>query len=225
MSWNDFNTADEQREFDVIPKNTLVKVRMTIKPGGYDDPQQGWNGGYATYSEKTGAIYLECEFVVLDGPYARRKIWSQIGLHSERGPEWGNMGRAFVKGLLNSAHGLDPKDMSPQAIQARCIQGFHNLDGVSFVAKVSIEKDQYGEPRNVIKLAVAADHKDYDAVMNGAHVQPTSAPASHTSDMPMRPHSPPQTQQPPQQQTPHSATPTHAQPLPASSSSRPSWAK
>ena len=45
MSWNDFNSADDQSGFDVIPKGTLVKVRMTIKPGGYDDASQGWNEG------------------------------------------------------------------------------------------------------------------------------------------------------------------------------------
>ena len=42
MSWNDFNSADDQSGFDVIPKGTLAKVRMTIKPGGHDDASQGW---------------------------------------------------------------------------------------------------------------------------------------------------------------------------------------
>ena len=36
-TWNDFNSAEDQNNFDVIPKGTLVKVRMTIRPGGYDD--------------------------------------------------------------------------------------------------------------------------------------------------------------------------------------------
>jgi hypothetical protein len=48
-AWNDFNDADSQQSgFDLIPKGTVVPVRMTIKPGGYDDPEQGWGGGYAT---------------------------------------------------------------------------------------------------------------------------------------------------------------------------------
>jgi hypothetical protein len=70
----------------------------------------------------TGSVYLNCEFVVLDGPYAKRKMWSLIGLHSPKGPEWANMGRAFVKGILNSSRGLHPQDNSPQAQQARRIQ-------------------------------------------------------------------------------------------------------
>ncbi len=35
-SWNDFNDADTQNGFDLIP-GMLLPVRMIIKPGGYDD--------------------------------------------------------------------------------------------------------------------------------------------------------------------------------------------
>ena len=52
-TWNDFNSADDQNNFDLIPKGTFVKVRMTIRPGGYDDASQGWTGGYATQSNTT----------------------------------------------------------------------------------------------------------------------------------------------------------------------------
>ena len=45
MTYFDFNSASEQTSFDLIPKGTLVRVRMTIKPGGFDDPSQGWTGG------------------------------------------------------------------------------------------------------------------------------------------------------------------------------------
>ena len=62
-NWNDFNDAESQQSgFDLIPKGTVVAVRMTLKPGGYDDPSQGWSGGYATESFDTGSIYLAAEF-------------------------------------------------------------------------------------------------------------------------------------------------------------------
>ncbi len=174
MSYFDFNNAEDQTGFDLIPKGTLVKVRMTIRPGGFDDPAQGWTGGYATQSQTTGSVYLNCEFVVLEGKYARRKMWSLIGLHSPKGPEWANMGRAFIKGILNSARGVHPGDNSPQAQQARRIQGFQDLDGIEFVARVDVEKDQNGEDRNVVKQAITPDHKDYAALMG----QPSTAPAA-----------------------------------------------
>ena len=39
-SWNDFN--DAQSNTNLIPKGTLAKVRLTIRPGGFDDAAQGW---------------------------------------------------------------------------------------------------------------------------------------------------------------------------------------
>jgi hypothetical protein len=56
-------------------------------------------------------------------------------------PLWG---RAFVKGILNSSRGLHPQDNSPQAQQARRIQGFADLDGIELVAKVEMDKDSLG---------------------------------------------------------------------------------
>lgn len=78
-SWNDFN--DAKQTTNLIPKGTLAKVHMTIRPGGFDDPAQGWTGGYATRGT-TGAVYLNVEYTVLEGPFARRKVFSMIGLPS-----------------------------------------------------------------------------------------------------------------------------------------------
>ncbi len=213
MSWNDFNSAEEQREFDVIPKGTLVKVRMTIKPGGHDDHTQGWTGGYATRNEDTGSVYLNGEFVVLDGQYARRKVWSLIGLHSNKGPEWGNQGRSFIKSILNSSRGIQPKDNSPQAQNARRIQGLGDLDGIEFVVKIGMDKDLYGEPKNIINVVVLPDHKDYVALMSGG-VQPqgnVSQTQAQTASVP--------------QSNPHAnAQGGHAQQQSNTPSGRPNWA-
>ena len=83
------------------------------------------------------------------------------------------MGRAFIKNILNSAHGLKKDDNSTQALQARCIAGLHELDGIEFVAKVGMDKDQYDEPKNIIQVAVTPDNKDYAGVMGQrqGHVQ------------------------------------------------------
>ena len=173
--WSDFNDAEDQNIFDVIPKNTLAKVCMRIRPGGFDDFSRGWNGGYATQNEHTGAVYLNCEFVVLEGPYAKRKVWSLIGLHSPKGPEWTNMGRAFVKSVLNSAFGLSPNDHSNAANQRRCIGGMKDLDGLTFAVKIDMEQDQHGDDKNVIKSVICAGHKDYARIMGGASSQTESS--------------------------------------------------
>ncbi len=184
MSWNDFNNAEEQKSYDIIPKGTIAKVRMTVKPGGYNDPAQGWTGGYATRNETSGAVYLNCEFVVLEGQYARRKVWSLIGLHSAKGPEYANMGRSFIKGILNSARGFSAKDESPQAVAARRINSLSELDGIEFTARIDVEKDQRnGDDRNVIKVAITKDHKDFGNGGSGstppAQTQPAATPAAN----------------------------------------------
>lgn len=175
--WNDFNNSDNQQSFDVIPNNTLAKVRMQIKPGGYDDANQGWNGGYATKNDNTGSIYLSCEFVVLEGEFTRRKIWSLIGLHSEKGPEWANIGRSFIKAILNSSKGFKESDVSEAARNARRIKGLADLDGVEFLAKITVAKDQNGNDKNEIKFAITPDYKDYAKLMgNVSHQSQQSQP-------------------------------------------------
>jgi hypothetical protein len=205
--WNDFNDAESQQSgFDLIPKGTLVPVRMTIKPGGYDDPAQGWGGGYASQSFETGAVYLAAEFVVTAGDHAKRKLWSNIGLHSNKGPTWGQMGRSFIRALLNSARNVHPQDSTPQAIAARRIQGFQELDGIEFLARVDIERDNKGLDRNVIKMAIEPDHPDYALWMGlppkASHGGgPSGAPANAT----------PAYTPPAQQRAPVTGKPTWAQ--------------
>ncbi|SFM13626.1 hypothetical protein [Nitrosomonas communis] len=166
-NWQDFNDAEAQQSgFDLIPKGTVVQVRMTIKPGGYDNPELGWIGGYASESFETGSVYLACEFIVLEGPYAKRKLWSNIGLQSRKGPTWGQMGRSFIRAVLNSARNVHPQDHSPQAASARRIDSFSELDGLEFLVRVDIEKDAKGEDRNVVKHVIEPDHSDYAKLMN-----------------------------------------------------------
>ena len=206
--WNDFN--DAQSNANVIPKGTLAKVRMTIRPGGFDDPAQGWTGGYARRGA-TGAVYLDAEYTVLEGPYARRKIWSLIGLYSPKGPDWANMGRSLVRGMLNSARGISDKDNSPEAQAARRIDGFADLDGLEFVARIDIGTDTNGEDKNEIRAAVTPDHRDYAQIMGTA-----PAMASQSQDTAPHQHAPaPQPRQQPAQQAPS------APGVPG----RPSWAQ
>ena len=207
-SWNDFNDADSQTSYDLMPKGTIVPVRMTLKPGGYDDPSQGWTGGYATRNETSGSVYLNAEFIITEGPFAKRKVWSLIGLLSLKGPEWGNMGRSFVRGVLNSARGLSDKDNSPQAQTARRIQGFVDLDGIEFLAKIDVGKDANGDAKNEIRFAVTPNQKEWDSyVQSGGVWRPGRSPNQAT---------------PTPQSMPATATPpATAQSTP----NRPSWAQ
>lgn len=108
----------------------------------------------------------------------KRVIFGLIGLHSSKGPEWANIGRSFLRAMLNSARGMHPADNSQQAQNARRIRGFGDLDGLTFAAKVEIEKDQNNEERNVIKAVIQPDHKEYASVMGGTPTAQAPVPQS-----------------------------------------------
>jgi hypothetical protein len=184
-AWNDFN--DAKQNSNLIPRGTIAKVRLTIRPGGFDDPSQGWTGGYSKRAA-TGAVYLDAEYTVMEGPFAKRKVWSMIGLYSPTGPNWGNMGRSMVRGILNSARGLSDKDVSPEAQNARRIAGLGDLNGLEFVARIDVGKDNNGDDKNDIRQAVTRDHREYEAVMGstaptlayGGSSGPSYAPPQQT---------------------------------------------
>ena len=216
--WNDFN--DAQSNANVIPKGTLAKVRLTIRPGGFDDASQGWTGGYAKRGN-TGAVFLDVEYTVLDGPYAKRKIWSMIGLYSPNGPNWANKGRSLIRGILNSSRGLSDKDKSPEAQARRRINGFADLDGLEFVARIDVGTDANGDEKNEIRNAVTIDHKEYAQTMEFSAPM-ASAPSYAQS----------QTQPGYAPSTPNYGAPTHQgqpqqpQHAPAPGfTGRPSWAE
>ena len=216
-NWGDFNDAESQQSgFDLIPKGTVVPVRMTIKPGGHDDHSQGWTGGYATQSFETGAVYLAGEFIVTAGPFAKRKLWSNVGLFSQKGPTWAGMGRTFIRAALNSSRNVHPQDNSAQAAAARRINGFSDLDGIEFVVRVDVEKDNRGDDRNVIKTVVEPDHKDYGQWSASMH----KASGGGQSGAPV--------QAVPRIAAPAAPiyAPTHAQvSAPAAVTAKPSWAQ
>lgn len=163
---HDYNNAPRQNDgFSPIPDRSLLKIRQTLRPGAYSDPAQGWLDGSPTQSERTGAIYLNCEYTVVCGEFHKRKFFGLVGLWSSKGKTWGDMGRAMIRAMLNSARGIHPDDNTPRAVAARCINDFGDLDGLEFAVQVAVEKDDRGDPRNVIKQIIEPDHAQYQAIM------------------------------------------------------------
>ncbi len=177
----DFNGAEaQQNAFQPIPSRTPVKVRLTVRPGGVGP--EGW----ATQSRTSDALYLNTEAVVLEGPYARRRVYTRIGLRGKGAGQgaddpYGNRGRSLIRGILESARGVASKDTSERARAARTIRGYGDLNGVEFVARIGVEKDKSNprdEGRNVIAAAIGPDHADYARLMGGA---PAAAQTSQSS--------------------------------------------
>jgi len=168
-------------------------VTLSIRPGGTGP--EGW----LSQSRTSSALYLNTEAVVLEGPHARRRIYTRIGFKgksvNERGEDtYANRGRALIRGILESARGIKASDQSEVARTARMIRSLGDLNGLDFVAKVGVEKDRNNPDdagRNVIKAAIGPEHAQYAAVMGAApsagkavSAPPQTPPAQSTHQAP-----------------------------------------
>jgi len=156
--WTNFNDARDQLSYELIPHKTIAKVRLLLKKGNH--VTQEFPDGYATLSKAGSSIYLACEFVILSGEYENRKVWSNIGLHSDKSTLYAEIGRDTIRAILNSARGLHSKDKSLEAEKQRQIKSFAELDNLQVVAEITIS-DKGDKPRNEIKTIITPDHIEY----------------------------------------------------------------
>jgi hypothetical protein len=155
----DFNDAEPQIEFDLIPTNTIAKARLTIKSG--DD----FSTPGLTKSKNGDSAYINCEYVIMEGPYTKRRVFDKIGV---RGSDmWVMMGRSRIRAILESAKNIDPKDSSDAALQARHIELYSELDGLEPLIKIGIETDRSGvyQNKNKVLSIITPDKQIYKTYM------------------------------------------------------------
>ena len=214
----DLNDVEPINSSELLPDGSFVKVAMAIRPGGVGG-HTGIDKGLLKASNTPGSdvLSLDCEFTVVEGPFARRKFWQLFtvtgGKVDDKGASIGwNISKRIFRAMIDSALGLDPEDMSEAAKAKRQLRGLADLNGISFVAKVAVEPNN--DPRypdhNRLDHPVLPGEKEWRAVMNGEDVpprpsRPRSAAAARTANAP--------------------ATPawSQAQPQPGAATSAPAW--
>ena len=157
-----FNDASLQASFELIPANTSAKARLVIKAG--NDSQDP----LITHGKNGSTSYLNCEFIILEGVYAKRKVFDKIGLAGS--DVWVNMSKARIRAILESAKGINPKDMSEIAMAARKINSFEELNGLDCVIKIGIERDKQGQYKNRVAAIITPEHISYNEYMNGQDI-------------------------------------------------------
>jgi len=163
---------------ELIPDGTFAKIQMNIRPGGVNGSVP-MDAGLLKASTSSDAMMLDCEFTVLEGPYARRKFWQMFtvsgGKLDDKGVSKGwNISKSVLRAMIDSALGLDPKDMSEAAKAKRVIQGLKQFDGIKFVGRIMIEPNtnpQYAD-QNKLANVVLPGEPQYAAVMKGETVAP-----------------------------------------------------
>lgn len=154
----DFNTAGEQRSFDVIPANTICTLQLTIRPGGAGDD------GWLKRSADRASEGLDCEFTVVDGEYAKRKLWQLFTLRGTTPghAEAGEISRNTLRAILESARGIRPDDKSEAAQNARKVSGWADLDQIRFKARLGVRSAQGTYPaKNTILEVITPDRQTW----------------------------------------------------------------
>jgi hypothetical protein len=157
----DFNNAADG-ELDPIPEGVYRLIARVKK----DDESS------ALKTAKSGKLqYLDLELTIeCPVEFRGRKFRDRINCHYI-GPEASNLrcdqdeierfkasvriGRSKLKGILESAHSIDPHDDSAEAQAKRRIANFLDFDLLSFIGKVVIEKGNNGyRDKNVLRYPI-----------------------------------------------------------------------
>lgn len=177
MSNMDFNNAEPQRAGfggDLIPNDTVALVVMTIRPG-----QQG-DGGWLKGNNAGDALMIDAEFTVDGGDFDRRKLWGNyiVDGTTDGQQKAAAISRSLLRGMLESAHGIEPGDNSAEALAKRQVTSYGDFSGIRFCARIGVEKgnlkDKTAGPdserwpdKNIIRAAVTPDDDDYIAPYAG----------------------------------------------------------
>jgi hypothetical protein len=168
MAPYDYSEAPPPRDsYEMIPDGTVAEVQLHIRPGNAGED------GMCKRSKDGNCEMLDCEFDVVSGPYAKRKFWVNFVLAGTTSghAQAADISRGHLRGILESARGIQPGDTSAQARAGRTAT-LKDFDGLVFIARIGIEKgklknDGSGESwadKNTLSTAVTPDKKDWHVV-------------------------------------------------------------
>ncbi len=136
----------------LIPTDAIVKVKLDIKRQ---------DGDFVTTNPKTGSKYVNCVLTAYTKEYEGQEIYFMLGVHSNKGDKYRNMGIAQAKSIINSAYGLKNDDVSPKAMETRILKDdYSNLDGLVFYIMPSIEKSADYPDKNGLHKIITPSNKD-----------------------------------------------------------------
>ena len=186
----DYTDAPPPRDItELIPHGTILTLALHINAGSVGED------GMLTRSKDGGCEMLVAELTIVDGAYKGRKIferWILAGT-TDGHAKSADINRGTLKAILDSALGLKPDDISPQARAARTVS-LKDFEGKTFLGKIGVEKgkpknDGSGEnwpDRNILAAVITPDKKEWRASeqpppFNGGGSGTQAAPAETAS--------------------------------------------
>jgi hypothetical protein len=186
----DMNDAEPQKTGDLIPDGTFAKVSMSVRRGGVDGDSEIDRGLLkASHTPGSDVKMIDAEFTVTEGPYARRKFWQLFTVSGGKVDGSGvsigwKISKSSFRAMIDSALGLDPEDMTEAAKAKRMLRGLADLDGITFVAWITVEASndaRYGDS-NKLGRVVLPTEPEWRRVMDGEAVP--AAPGTRSRPKP-----------------------------------------
>jgi hypothetical protein len=170
----DFNTASEQRAFEVIPDRTIAIVQLNIRPGNAGE------GGLLKRSQNGQAEGLDCELTVVGGPHNKRKFfdWMTVGGTTDGHATAADITRTKLRAIIESARGIKPTDVSDTAKKARVVE-YADFDGIRFLAQIGVEpaKGDY-RAKNFLAQVITPERKEWQPIEQAAKTAAAAAPSA-----------------------------------------------
>jgi hypothetical protein len=167
--------------FEPIPEGTIATISIHIRHGGAGE------GGVLRRSKDGGCEMLDLEFTVTDGAFKGRKFWQNMVLTgtTDGHAKAAAISRGTLKAILDSALGLMPNDVSPEARAARTVD-LDKFEGRTFIGKIGIEKGAaktdgsggFYDHKNILAGVITRDKKDWHPVEQPPPFNDSSSPST-----------------------------------------------
>jgi|TARA_R100000149_G_scaffold66452_2_gene45524 hypothetical protein len=159
---------DEGNDFSLIPHGTIVRAVLHIKPqmDGVMIPDLAQDAIFRQ-SAHSSAKWIEVEFTIMGGEFDKRKVWHNIFFDGDKKNNSGvsisrEIGLRTLRGIIDSAKGLMPNDVSQQANTLRQISGLEAINGMEICMKVAVEKGTNGyDDKNKMLAPVTVNQDGY----------------------------------------------------------------
>jgi hypothetical protein len=173
MQQHDFNNADPQRDFDIIPEGTIALMQIKVKPGNVGDD------GWLTPSKDGNSEGLDLELTIVEGNFAKRKLFTRFTLDGKTDghAEARRISLSIIRAILESARGVMPDDKSEAAKAARRLSHYGELNGLRFIGRISVEPAKNGyKAKNTLDLVLTPDREGWRHVEQ-VPIEQSAAPA------------------------------------------------
>ena len=174
----DLNEAGGQREFDLIPADTIATLVIKVRGGGAGPD------GTLRRSKDGRSEGLDLEFAVCDGKFAKHKLWTLLTLQGETEghAEAGRIATTLLRAILESARGVRPDDQSETARKQRELESYLEFDGMRFVGRIGIEPARNGyDAKNKLASVVTPDMQAWQKPDQSAAPTPAAKPSQPPS--------------------------------------------